>query len=306
MVIRVLHEARVHFHLAAQHRLEILRHLVPTRDLLVPRRELAVLRDHPQLLLAGEGLFTQRVPALVELALVLVSPFLRHMVRRVRRARRKVDEERLVRGETLLLSDPGDRLVGHVVDQVVAFFGRLLRLDRRGPLVERRVPLVGLAADEAVEILEAATAGWPGVERSCGTRFPDRHFMALAELGGRVAIQLQGLRQRRHRVGQHRVVARCARRNLGDAAHAHGVVIAACQQGLPRRRAERGGVEAGELQPACGQLLRGRRLTGPAEGAGRAEAHVVDRGQSARWERPWAGAIARSEETLTPDPSHRK
>ena len=198
------------------------------------------------------------------------------MVRRVRRAGRKVDEERLVRGETFLLSDPGNRLVGHVLDQVVALLGRFLRLDRRGPLVERRVPLVGLAADEAVEILEAATAGRPGVERSGRTRFPDRHFVALAELRGGVAIQLQRLRQRRHRVGQHRAVARRARRNLGDAAHAHGVVVAAGQQGLPRRRAERGGVEAGELQPARGQLLRGRRLTGPAKGAGRAEADVVD------------------------------
>ena len=197
-------------------------------------------------------------------------------MRRVRRARREVDEERLVRSETLLLSDPGNRLVGHVFDQVVALFGRFLRLHRRGPLVERRVPLVGLAADEAVEILEAATAGRPGIERTCGTRLPHRHFVALAELRGGVAVEFQRLRQRRHRVGEHRAVPRCAGGNLGDAAHANGMVIAAGQQRLPRGRAQRGGVEAGELQPARCQFFRGRCLARPAKGAGRAEADVVD------------------------------
>ena len=276
MVIGVLHEAGVHLHLAAQHRLEPVRHLVPARDLLVARRELAVGRDDAQLLLACERLLAQLVPAAVELALVLVGPFLRHVVRRVRRARCEVDEERLVWGETLLLADPGNRLVGHVFDQVVALLGRLLGLDRRGALVERRVPLVGLAADEAVEVLEAATAGWPGVERSGGARLPHRHLMALAELRGRVAIQLQRPRQRRHRVGQHRVVARRAGRNLGDAAHSNGMMVATGQQGLPRGRAQRGRVEAGELQPARCQFFRGGRLAGPAKGAGRAEADVVD------------------------------
>ena len=212
----------------------------------------------------------------IELALVLVGPLLRHVVRRVRRAGREVDEERLVGREALLLPDPGNRLVGHVLDQVVALFGRLLRLDRRGALVERRVPLVGLAADEAVEVLEAAAARRPGVERSGRARLPDRHFVALAELRGGVAIQLQRPRQRRHRVGQHRAVARRTGGNLGDAAHANGMVVAAGQQRLARGRAQRGGVEASEFQPARCQFLRGRCLAGPAKGAGRAEADVVD------------------------------
>ena len=65
------------------------------------RRELAVLRDHAQLLLTGEDLFTQRVPALIELALGLVGPLLRHVVWRVRRTGCEVDEERLVWSELL-------------------------------------------------------------------------------------------------------------------------------------------------------------------------------------------------------------
>ena len=80
----------------------------------------------------------------------------------------------------------------------------------------------------------------------------------------------------RHGVGQHRVVARRAAGDLGDAAHAGGMVVAPGQQRLPRRRAEGGGVEAVVLQAARRQLLRVRRLAGAAEGAGRAEPGVVD------------------------------
>ena len=276
VVVGVLHEARVDFHLAAQHGLERLRHLVPRRDLLVARGELAVLRDDAQLLLPGDGLLAQLVPALVELALVLVGPLLRHVVRRMGRAGREVDEERLVGREGLLLTDPGDGLVGHVLHQVVALLGRLLWLDRRGALIERRVPLVRLAADEAVEVLEAAAARGPGIERTGRARLPHRHLVALAELGRGVAVELQRLRQRRHGVGKHRAVARRTGGDLGDAAHAGGVMVAPGQERLARRRAEGGGVEAVVLQAARCQLLRGRRLAGAAEGARGAEPGVVD------------------------------
>ena len=97
MVVGVLQEARIDLHLAAQDRLERLRHVVPRRNLLVARGELAVRRDDAELLLPGEGLFAQLVPALVELALVLVGPLLGHVVGRVGRAGREVDEEGLVR-----------------------------------------------------------------------------------------------------------------------------------------------------------------------------------------------------------------
>ena len=159
----------------------------------------AVLRDDAELLLPREGLLAQLVPALVELALVLVRPFLRDVVRRVGRARREVDEERLVGDERLLLADPADRLVGHVLHEVIALFGRLLHFDRRGALVERGIPLMRLAADEAVEVLEAAAARRPGVERAGRARLPHRHFMALAELRRGVAVQLQRPGDRRQR-----------------------------------------------------------------------------------------------------------
>ena len=276
MVIGVLHERGVHFHLALEHRLEPGIHGVPGRNLRMPRRQHGVGADHAQFLLPIERDLALFVPAVGELALVLVDPFLGDVMRRVGGTRREVHEERLVRQQGFLLARPRDRLVGQVFGEVVALFRRLRRLDGRRPLIEGRVPLVVLAADEAVEVLESTAAGRPRVERPGRARLPDRHLVALAELRRRIAVQLEGQRQRRLGVGQHRAVAGRGGRDFRDAAHADRVVIAAGEQRLPRRRAQRGRVEARVSQPALGQLLEVRGLAGTAEHAGRAVAHVVD------------------------------
>ena len=120
MVVGVLHEPGVDLHLAGEHRLEVVGHVVPGRDLLGPCRQLRIGRDHAELLLAGERALAQGVPAVVERALVLVRPLGRDVVRSVRRAGRVVDEEGLVGHQRLLLADPLDRPVGHVLGEVVA------------------------------------------------------------------------------------------------------------------------------------------------------------------------------------------
>ena len=199
---------------------------VPRRDLRRTLGQLRVGRDDAELLLARERLLAQRVPAAVEGALVPRRPLLGHVVRRVRRAGGEVHEERLVRHQRLLLADPRDRPVGHVLGEVVALLGRPVGLDRGRALVDRRVVLVRLAADEAVEVLEPPAAARPGVERPDRARLPHRHLVALAELGGRVAVQLQRLRQRRAGVRPNRAVARRRRRDLGDPAHPDRVVVA--------------------------------------------------------------------------------
>ncbi len=241
-----------------------------------PLGQLGLRRDHAQLLLAREALLAQRVPALVELPLVLVRPLDRHVVRRVRGARGEVGEERLVRHQRLLLADPGDRAVRHVLGEVVALLRRAVRLHGHRAVVDRRRVLVRLAADEAVEVLEAAAAAGPSVERAQRARLPDRHLVALAELRRRVAVQLERLGQRGGRVRPDRVVAGRRRGDLGDPAHPDRVVIATGQHRLAGRRAQSGGVEAVVLEPVRSQPLSRRRRARSAEGARGAEAHVVE------------------------------
>ncbi len=199
--VGVLEEAGVDLHLPLEHRSQLRVHLVPRRDLGVPRRELRVLRDDPELLLAGEGQLPLAVPAVGERALVLVGPLLRHVVGGMGGARGEVHEEGLVRHQRLLLVHPTDGPVGQVLRQVVALLRRLRRLDGRESLVQRRVVLVVLAPDEAVEVLEPSPSGGPGVERPHRRGLPHGHLVALAELRRRVAVQLQRHCERRHGVG---------------------------------------------------------------------------------------------------------
>ena len=99
----------------------------------------------------------RRSPAVGELAGVLVRPFRPDVVRSVCGPRGEIDEERLVRHEGLLLTDPANGLVGEVLSEVIPLLGGLGRLDRCSPLVEGRVVLVVLAADEPIEVLETST-----------------------------------------------------------------------------------------------------------------------------------------------------
>ena len=196
-------------------------------------------------------------------------------MRSVGGAGREVHEERLVGHQGLLLPHPGDGAVGEILGQRVALLGRLRRLDRRGALVQPGVVLVGLATDEAVEVLEAGS-GRPLVERARGRHLPHGHLVALAELRGRIAVELQGFGDRRLLLGPDAAVARRRGRHLGDRAHADRVVVAAGQHRLPGRRAQRGGVEPVELQTIGGQPLGDRGVAGSAERRGRAEADVID------------------------------
>ena len=134
LVVGVLAEAGEDFHLAGEELLLVGAQLVPVLDGLGLGGELGAGGNDAELDLAGQRLLAELVPALVELALVLGDPLLRHVVRGVRGARREVDEERLVRRQRLLGARPVDRLVGHVGHEVVV---RVLRQLRRGSCPRR-------------------------------------------------------------------------------------------------------------------------------------------------------------------------
>ena len=194
-------------------------------------------------------------------------------MRRVRRARREVDEERLLRGERLLVSDPGDRLVGHVRHEVVL---RVVgQLDGRRAVEQVGRPLVRLAADEPVELVEALVRR-PAVERARDPRLPGGRLVPLAEGRRAVAVEAQHLGDRGGRVRDLAGRARQGRRHLRDEAHVHGVVVAAGLEGGPRRRAERGRVEVVVAQAGLGEPVERGRRDRAAERARRPEAEVVD------------------------------
>src|SRR3712207_8732364 len=128
------------------------------------------------------------IPAVREGALVACDPLLWYVVRRVARAGREVDEERLVRGQRVLGAHVVDGPVGQVLGQVIALLRRPRRLHRRRVLRQRRTPLVGLEADEAVEVLKAGRRR-PHVERPDHRRVAEMwDLVALPELRRRVAV----------------------------------------------------------------------------------------------------------------------
>ncbi|MCY1237613.1 hypothetical protein D9M72_503170 [compost metagenome] len=140
---------------------------IPFRQLLRPRCQLGVLGHDAQPLLVGKDGLAKLVPALVEEVHVadLLDPFRRGVVRRMGAAGHVVDEERLVRRDLLQLLHVLYGIVGHCRGQVplgLAFE----RVDGRGVAKQVRLPLAGVAADEAVEILEAHSAR-PLIERAC-------------------------------------------------------------------------------------------------------------------------------------------
>src|SRR5260221_1200327 len=147
-MVGVIEERRIDFHLPGKNRPQLHRHLVPGWNFLGSFGELSIAWDNPQLLLTGKNFLTQLVPALIELALVLVAPLFRYVVRGVAGARSEVHAERLVRHQRRLLAPPLDRLVGHVLGEVIALLRGLLRLDRRRTLIDRGIKLVGFTAEE--------------------------------------------------------------------------------------------------------------------------------------------------------------
>jgi hypothetical protein len=182
MMISVLHEPCVNFHLAFQNRFELRVHGFPRWNLGVTLRQLGGWWNHAQLFLFLKCDLPLLIPAVRKLPLVLVSPLLWNMMGGVCSAGREVDEERLIRHECLLLTNPRDSLVRKVLIQSIALFRGFWRFDGDGPVVESRIPLVGLPGYETVEVFEAASAGWPVVERAEGGCLPHWNLVTFTEL----------------------------------------------------------------------------------------------------------------------------
>ena len=250
--------------------------LVPWfEDVIRPGLELGVGRDHAELLLVFEDLLTELVVALVEEmhGADLVDPLLGRMVRRVGGARRILDEERL-RGHRLIHAiQVIDRVVGHAGDQVPLRFA-LEGIDLGGVAVEVRLPLVGIAADEAVEVLEAQ-AGRPFVERSRLAGGEGRGVVVLAEPRRGVAVVEQDPSDGGLVVRDDAVVTGEPRGLLGNHTKAHRVVVPSGDQRGARRRTECGRVDVVVAQTVLRDTVHRRRRNDAAEGRGHPEPGVI-------------------------------
>ncbi len=278
VVVGVLGVARVDLHLARIERLERVGDVVPRRECRVARREFCVGRDHAKLLLSGERLLAERVPALIELPLVLVGPSLRDVVRRVAAAGRVVDEERLLRVLRPNAVQPLDRLVGHRIGEVVRIV--LVVIALVGPddllvLCQHRVPLARASAEDPVEVVEAPPAG-PAVEGACVALLPVRRQMPLAERRGRITVVSKNPRQRRTVARQDRRVSREPTRELTDRSETDSVVVPAGQERGACRRAERRHVEPVVLEASVRHARVVRCLDRAPERARVPESCVVD------------------------------
>src|SRR5262249_54462554 len=107
--------------------------------------------------LVREYRFAQLVPALIEQVHVadLFSPLRCWMMRRMRSAGRKLDEERRLRRQRIHAIHIFDRFISHRGHQIPARLA-LVWINRRRIADEvAGLPLIGVAAHEAIEIFKA-------------------------------------------------------------------------------------------------------------------------------------------------------
>ena len=172
------------------------------------------------------------------------------------------------------VADEPERLVGQVLGQVIALLGPVRLLDVVVVLDERRIPLVGLAADEPVEAVEPARQR-PVALAAAHRPLVDGDVVVLAD-PERVPALLA------HHLGQGRVlhrdvpgVAGEALGALGDLREAVLVVVAAGQEAGAGRRAQRRGVPLAVRQAVRRQAIHGRHLDPAAVRRPGREARVV-------------------------------
>ena len=241
----------------------------------MPRRQLRIGGDPAFLLCAREDALTVGVPTVVELALVLVRPFLGRVVRAVDRGGRPVHEQRLVRLQSLLPAHPGDRVVRQIILEVVALLRRPRRLHVVQVSNQGRLPARRLRSEKAVEVLEA-DARRPVLERADRGRLLGRRVVPLPPRTGRIPVVLQHVRHQRAALGNPPVIAIPVIRKLRDDPVPRPVVVAPGQQRGSSRRAHRRGVEPVVGDPLPDDAIHRRCVDLAAERGRVAGAAVVD------------------------------
>ena len=218
--VSVFREAGKNLHLPGVELLLGVVERIPGRIRVRSGRQLGVRRDDAELLLALKGFLTVLIPAIVELALVFVRPFLRNMMRRMGGAGGVIDEPWLVRVMCADGVQPLDGLVGDVVGEVIEL--PVLALgdaENRVVLGDDWIVLAGGAGQKAPPVVKAPCLR-PVLEGAGRPHLAARRHVPLAEAGGDVAVFLQDAGQCRATARPCTGVAGERSRKFGDAAHA--------------------------------------------------------------------------------------
>ncbi len=139
---------------------------------------------------------------------------------------------------------------------------------------EIRIPLAGVAAEKAVEALEAAPDR-PPVERAGGGLLVARRQVVLPDHERAVAVLDQHLGEKAVLERDHAVVSRVAARQLRDGGHRVAVVVAPGDDARPARRAQRRRVHVVVAQAVRRERVEAGRLDRAAVAAELAEPGVV-------------------------------
>ena len=119
-------------------------------------RKLGVFGHDAQFLLAFEDPLAVGIPAVVELALVLVRPLLSEPDAAHGARRGEIEEERFVGRHLLRVANELYGLVDQIFGQVIALLRSLWRLNLVVVIDQVGIILVGVAAEEAIIALETA------------------------------------------------------------------------------------------------------------------------------------------------------
>ena len=234
-----------------------LRDALPGRHLFVPRSQLCLGGDPALLLGPLEHLLSVGVPAVVELALVLVDVLLGRVVGPVDRAAGPVHEEGPVRGHGLVLVQPVDGIVGQILVQVVALFGGLGRRHERRVANQVRLELRRLPGEESVEGLEAQIRR-PVLERTGRSGLDGWCVVPLAPRSRGVAVILEHFCHECAALGNPPAEGIPVVRELGDDPGADPVMVASGEERRPSRRAQGGRMKPVVADPLAEDALEGR------------------------------------------------
>src|SRR5262245_9397369 len=156
-------------------------------------------------------------------------------MRRVRCAGGKIGKEGTIRRYRLLLMNPSDTFVRQIARELISFFRPFGRLDRIGVTDQRRIKLISLAGNKAVEVIEALISR-PIVEWSSRTGLVVRHVVVLAKPSAGVSVLLEQFGECRAAFRDDAAIAGVAGSHFLDDPCRTRMMVAARQHCRARRR----------------------------------------------------------------------